>query len=82
MGAVNGDVPTYLVNYTNGGKRLCKSFEGHFAFSEACDFYERAKAEPAISSVDLCRLDGALWKWVRKPQSRGDAGEWLPDPGY
>jgi hypothetical protein len=63
-----------LVNYTNGGERLCKSFEGHSAYSEACDFYERARAEPTISSLDLCRLDGASWKWVRKPQSRDDAG--------
>ena len=82
MGADDGGVPTYLVNYVNGGQRLCKRFEGRSAFSEACEFYERAREEPTITSLDVCRLDGASWKWVRKPQSRDGAGEWQPDPDY
>jgi hypothetical protein len=79
MGAINGDVPKYVVNYTNSGAQLSEAFEGEGAFSDACDFYERAKANPSVSRVDMSRLDGRQWKWVHRPQCRDDAGGWVPD---
>jgi hypothetical protein len=78
MGPISGEVPRYKVYWRRGDSphQPFAAFEGNLALSQACEFYEKLKADLGVTELAFIHLDRGVWEWQVPPLRRTATGEW------
>lgn len=76
MDDLHGSEPAYRVCAFGPGDLEQRAFVGPHAFTDASDWFEQLKAEPAARQLWLLRHDGLAWQMVAGEERRAGRGEW------